>query len=373
MSESSPPKSTAATKQPAPDKAGARPKADPPQPRPAGRKQGKGGRVWLTLFTLVVLAVIGAGGYYFWYTLQVTRQQLSSDQATLSQQLEALGHRTDQLDQQVTTSLADDIQALKTQQQSLEDSIADLRSQQTGDTRIWDIEEIATLLQLANDRLHLENEVAPSLAALQAVDRHLQALKNPALLEVRRQLAEEITALRTTPDPDISGMALSLDALIKGIDHLPIASAALQQRPSGSATATEKGWRGIVHDLWLKLKSLVSIRHQGQADRPLLAPDQRYFLRQNLRLNLEAARIALLRRDSQTYRQTLQSAQEWIARYFDNDAAPTAGALQELAHLQQTDIAPALPDISGSLNALQSWLADQQTRREVQPSGTAQP
>ena len=373
MSESSPPKNPPAPKRPTPAKAGAKPADNQPQPRPPGDKQGKGGRVWLTLFTLVVLAAIGAGGYYFWHALQTTRHQLSTDQAALSQQLEALSRRTDQLDQQVTTSVTDDIQALKTQQQTLEDSIVNLRSQQTGDSRIWDVEEIATLLQLANDRLHLEKAVAPSLAALQAADRHLQALKNPALLEVRRQLAEEITALRATPNPDISGMALSLDALIKGIDHLPIASTALQPQPSGSATATEQGWRGVVHDLWEKLKSLVSIQHHGQADRPLLAPDQRYFLRQNLRLNLEAARIALLRRDSQTYQQTLRSAQEWIALYFDNAAASTAGALQELAHLQQTDIAPSLPDISGSLNALQTWLADQQTRQVDQTSGTTQP
>lgn len=364
MSESSPPNNPA-TEPPTPDAASDKPADGQPQRRHRGR-------VWQTLFTLAVLAGIGAGGYFLWHAIQSTAQRLGTDNETTRQQLDALSRRTARLEQQVDTSLANDIQTLQTQQQTLEDSIANLRSELTGDSRIWDVEEIATLLQIANDRLHLEKEIAPSLAALEAADRHLLALKNPALLEVRRLLAEEITALRATADPDISGMALTLGALIQGIDRLPIAGTSLQQ-PTGSAAGAAKGWRGVMHDLWERLKSLVSIQHRGQTDRPLLAPDERYFLRQNLRLNLEAARIALLRRDSQTYRQTLRSAQEWIALYFDNDAPPTAGALQELARLQQTDIAPSLPDISGSLNALQTWLSGQKPHKANRASRAAQP
>ncbi len=379
MSESSPPKPPSTAVQSGPDKAKDKPKDKPRNDKPQSdssgknKKQGSGGRIGLTLFMLALVVGAGAGGGYFlWYSLQTARQQLSAVNERLRQQLDAVNQRTDHLDQQVKAnqSLTADVQTLKTQQQALEDSITDLRNQHNGDQRIWDVEEIATLLQIANERLHLEKAVAPSLAALEAADHHLQALKNPALLEVRRQLAEDINALRATPKPDISGMALSLDALINGIDRLPIASAALQPQASETTGAKEKGWRGVLHDLWEKLRSLVSIHHQGESDRPLLAPEQRYFLRQNLRLDLEAARIALLRRDAQTYRQTLGSAQKWIARYFDNEAAPTAGALQELAHLQQTDIAPSLPDISGSLNALQTWLNKRQAAGTAE---TAQP
>jgi uroporphyrin-III C-methyltransferase len=342
------------------------------QPHTGNKHDKDSGGGWLILFMLVVLAAIGAGGYFLWHTLQSTAQQLNADKEATRQQLDVLSRRTERLEQQVNnSSLADDIKHLQSQQQALEESIANLRSELTGDSRVWDVEEIATLLQIANDRLHLEKEVTPSLAALEAADRHLQALKNPALLEVRRLLAEEITALRATADPDIDGMALNLTALIQGIDRLPIASASLQQATS-AAPVSEKGWRAVLDDLWEKLKSLVSIQHRGQADRPLLAPDERYFLRQNLRLNLEAARIALLRRDSQTYQQALRSAQEWITLYFDNSAPATAGALQELAHLQQTDIAPSLPDISGSLNALQAWLRGQESHKADHAAGAAQ-
>jgi uroporphyrin-3 C-methyltransferase len=343
-------------------------------PDHAVQKQGKGGGAWLILvFMLLVLAAVGAGGYFLWHTLQTTAQQLKAGEATTRQQLDTLQQRTTQLEQQVNnSSLGDDIKNLQTQQHALEDSLAELRGKLTGGARSWDVEEIAALLQIANDRLHLEKEVAPSLAALEAADRHLQALNNPALLDVRRLLAEEITALRATANPDIDGMALSLGALIQGIDRLPIASAALPKTASPASSSTAQGWRAVLHDLWIKLRSLVSIQHRGQAEHPLLAPDQRYFLRQNLQLTLEAARIALLRRDRQTYRQTLSSAQQWITQYFDTNAPATSGALQELTHLQATDIAPQLPDISASLTALRTWLKEQGSRKVDHGTGAAQ-
>jgi len=327
---------------------------------PVGPKKGPG--VGYALFTIAVLAGIGAAGYFFWYGWQKSQQQIGVEAASTRQQLDALAHRTEQLEQQIGEALPG-IRTLQTQQQALEDSLAQLRSEAVGGSRAWDLEEIAALLQIANDRLHLEKEVAPSLAALEAADRHLRDLKNPALLEVRRHLAEEITALRSTADPDIAGMALTLGSLIQGIDRLPIANASFTEQPKSGTGSEQQGWRGVLHDLWEKIKSLVVIRRHGGADRPLLAPEERYFLRQNLRLNLEEARNALLLRDGATFQQTLRSAAEWIALYFDSDAPATAGALQQLTNLRQIDIAPSLPDISGSLNALQTWLDRQRQQK----------
>lgn len=315
------------------------------------------------LFALLIVAGIGGGGYFLWHSLQDIRQQLATSTASTRQQLATLAARTDQLEQHVNHALPENIQTLQAQQQSLEEAVGKLRSEAGNDSRIWDAEEIAALLQIANDRLYLEKEIASSLAALEAADRHLRTLKNPSLLDVRRLLAEEIAALRSIANPDITGMALALGTLIEGIDRLPIANASLMEQ-NESAAAAETGWRGVLHDLWKELKSLVVIKHHGEADRPLLAPDERYFLRQNLRLNLESARIALLRHDGRPYQQALRSAQEWITLYFDNDAPATAATLQELARLQRIDIAPSLPDISGSLNVLQTWL----TKRGQQKS-----
>ena len=275
----------------------------------------KGGGVWLALFMLLVLVAVGAGAYFLWHELQITRQRLDADSESTRQQLETLSHRTEQLEHQVGEALPGNIATLQNQEQALEEAIGKLRNSMEGDSRSWAIEETAALMEIANDRLRLESDIGTSLAALEAADRHLQNLKNPALTEVRRLLTNEINSLRSTPNPDITGMALSLGSLIEGIDRLPIA---IEEPAKEQATATggEKGWRGMLNDFWERLKALVVIKHRGEGDRALLAPDERYFLRQNLRLTLEEARIALLRRDKATYQQTLRSAQQWLALYF---------------------------------------------------------
>ncbi|MEJ2653597.1 MAG: hypothetical protein P8173_17970, partial [Gammaproteobacteria bacterium] len=127
-------------------------------PDHTGQKQGKGGGTWvIVLFILLVLAAAGAGGYFLWYSLQTTAQQFKAGEVSTRQQLNALQQRTEQLERQVNNSpLADDIKTLQTRQHALEDSLAELRGKLTGGARSWDVEEIATLLQIANDRLHLE-------------------------------------------------------------------------------------------------------------------------------------------------------------------------------------------------------------------------
>ena len=75
-----------------------------------------------------------------------------------------------------------------------------------------------------------------------------------------------------------------------------------------------------------------------------------------------------MRRDGQLYQNTLSDAQEWITKYFDQEDPAPAGALKELARLQQIDIAPKLPDISASLNALQTWLKQHQQQQAAAPA-----
>jgi uroporphyrin-3 C-methyltransferase len=85
---------------------------------------------------------------------------------------------------------------------------------------------------------------------------------------------------------------------------------------------------------------------------PLLAPEQQYFLRENIRLQLLAARLALLRGDRQIYRDSLQQARDWLLHHFDINQQATRWMLDELEQLADIDPRPDLPDISGSMRSL---------------------
>jgi len=363
------------------------PKVDTSQEKQQSQddKQNKGGGIWLTLLILILIGGGGGGGYFLWQNMQASQQRLNAESDTLRQQVQTLTDRTkqleaqagqlqqqasvtSQLEQQVGTTLPGNISSLQERQQSLEEAFGKLRSE-VGDARTWTIEEIAALLQIANDRLRLEGNVAASLAALQSADQHLQDLNDPSLVDIRRLIAEEITSLQTATNPDITGMALSLDALSKKIDDLPVATGEIQQETTSAPAAKQEGWRGVLHDMWEKVKSLVVIKRRSDAEQPLLSPDERYFLRQNLRLTLASARLALLQRNTKLYQSSLDNAQAWVSRYFDKEASTTTGVTNELGRLRGIDINPALPDISASLNSLQSWLKQhrQQAATEASP------
>jgi uroporphyrin-3 C-methyltransferase len=105
----------------------------------------------------------------------------------------------------------------------------------------------------------------------------------------------------------------------------------------------------------------------------MLPPEREYFLRENLRLQLAAARLALLRTDQAQYRAALQTAQQWLARYFDRQNAGVQQLLGRLQELAAVDIAPVMPDVSASLRLLrqQMQLSEQQQVLPVVPATTA--
>lgn len=104
--------------------------------------------------------------------------------------------------------------------------------------------------------------------------------------------------------------------------------------------------------MWRDLLSLVRIRRHDALDKPLLPPEQQYFIRENLRLMLYGAQRALLQGYVLTYQQNLKTASQWLNDYFDNHAQTVTAARSELDKLRATPVVTDLPDISGSLEAL---------------------
>jgi uroporphyrin-3 C-methyltransferase len=188
--------------------------------------------------------------------------------------------------------------------------------------------------------------------ALQSADARLAVLNRPQLLALRKAIAKDMDRLAALPHVDIVGMSLRLDNLIAAVDSLPLAA---EVRPEESAPARPvvegSAWRRWWLETWEDIKLLVRIRHMDQPEPPLLAPSQTWFLRENLRLRLLSARLALLSRDQASFRADLAAAQDWIARYFDVNAKPASAALSALRQLSASEIVIELPDLSASLEA----------------------
>jgi Uncharacterized enzyme of heme biosynthesis len=117
----------------------------------------------------------------------------------------------------------------------------------------------------------------------------------------------------------------------------------------------ETVWQKLLREIWQEVKQLVRIENTGKAEIPLLPPNQEFFLRENLKLRLLSARLALLSRDEDSFRQELKTAQLWTARYFDGKSNEGMRMSDGLKKLAASDISIELPDISSSLQAVRNY------------------
>ncbi|MDE2088875.1 MAG: uroporphyrinogen-III C-methyltransferase [Gammaproteobacteria bacterium] len=323
--------------------------AEQAPPPPARRRAA----LLLAWTALIVALVTAAGGYYL--ARESQRRLLAGQRQTavLAQRLEALQAQSNARAAQIDTAL----RALGSRQQTLQAAVDALNRLAGTGRHGWLLAEAKYLLNVANQRLLLERDVPTAIAALSTADRRLRATGDPGLLPVRKKIAAEIEALKAVPQPDVTGMALRLEALASRVDALPLASAqpravAAPADGQGAGASPPHGWRQALEAVWSGLRRLVVVRHTNHPPAPMLAPSQQYFLYQNLILKLETARLALLNGDAPVFRDSLSTAGRWIGTYFDTRDAAVAGALKQLQQMAAVNIHPALPDISASLRLL---------------------
>lgn len=217
------------------------------------------------------------------------------------------------------------------------------------------LNEIEQILLLASQQLQLAGNVQTALAALQTADARLQRNDRPQFIALRRAIARDMDRIKALPYVDLTGMSLRLDQIIANIDRLPFAFEERPARPAPPPAGSEQpAWRRALADFAQDLKQLVRIEPLERGEPPLLPPTQQYFLRENLKLRLLAARLALLARDAAAFRADLKAAEEWLRRYFDTKAKGTQLALTTIKQFQTSELTIEMPDLSGSLAALRS-------------------
>lgn len=315
------------------------------------RKAGGG-----LLLLVIILLVVAAGWYGYDYLKQSEQslKNLADEQYTIKQQ------RAD---------LRDEFESkwniLKKQQDDLADNINTLREKNLYLRKDWLLLEAEYLIQLANQRILLERDVNTAIAALEAADMRLRDTGDPGIVKVRQVVNQALQSLKQVPQSDIAGMSLTLSSINGDLEKMPLATPdpkSREQEVQRELEETQKveSWRELPAAVWRDLKNLVVIRDHEKPIQPLLSPEQRFFLLENLRLQIEQARLALLSGQQTIYKERLDTAMQWIGQYFDKDSPVTRATLQSLQQLATVVIAPELPDISGTYVALQRYRTGKQ-------------
>ena len=217
----------------------------------------------------------------------------------------------------------------------------------------WALTEIEQVLMLASQQLQIAGNVSGALAALQLADTKLQRLDRPQFVPLRRALARDMERLRAVPYVDVAGISLRLDQAIAAVDVLPLA---LEERlPMAAAEKppeNEPAWRRFLREAWQDVRQLVRVENIDKPEAPLLTPSQQFFLRQNLKLRLLAARFDLLFRDQANFRADLGAAEAWLKKYFDTRVQSVQQMVTLLSEVKKTEMGAELPGLAASLDAV---------------------
>jgi len=211
-------------------------------------------------------------------------------------------------------------------------------------------------MQIANAQLQLAGNPHLATLALGMADERIVQLADPALTEVRRALADELAALDIMDKPDIEGVTLTLASLARVVNSLPLQQIGKSDADDDADIDPELSG---VSRAWASVKGavsgLVKVTGPEETAAPLVTPEAVYFLRTNLTLQLQTARLALLRGEQAVFQQSLDDAAAWLELYFDVESAQVASALQTIAEIRDGLFAVTPPDISQSLRLLRQF------------------
>ncbi len=226
--------------------------------------------------------------------------------------------------------------------------------------------EVDRLVTLAMQDLQLTRQPATALAALELADVRLAATGSARWVALRRALARDIERLRTLPAVDTTGIALKIDQLIAGVDVWPMANTPAPPPKASPRTVAKKAepapeappppppgaWQRLRAWIAAEFGELVRIHEVAAPEALLLNAEQEKLIRQQLKLRLLGARVALLARTDRLFRSDIENAQTLLALYFEPRQPAVANAAATLRQLNATALAFELPTLADSQAAV---------------------
>jgi uroporphyrin-3 C-methyltransferase len=326
----------------------------------SARRTGSGvSPMWFALAAVALVLAIYAHWRFGQFDERIDRMrghltEVREAQDRFGAQQDLLAARIEQAHSDLAQQVGD-LREVPAQVGELGQTVAELRARTEAPQRAWVRAEALYLLELAERRLRLEHDVPTAIAAMESAEARLANVSDPALAEVREQLAREIAALRAVnvPDvPDIIARIAALEAQSREFRVLgvPVSKARRVGQPKaedfGPLDRAMNRFGQAWHDLF-------SYRRVEPAMSRLVTREEEALRRQHLDLLLFAGRVAAMQQDRTAYAQSVQAAGDWLERYFDSRDETVAAARAELAALGAIDVDPARPEVGTAARTLQ--------------------
>ncbi|MBG6246138.1 uroporphyrinogen-III C-methyltransferase [Candidatus Symbiopectobacterium sp. 'North America'] len=321
--------------------------ADEPRRDRAGHGRVLGG-------VAIAIALLLSGGVYY-----IGQQQEKQNAASMAQMKGELAALQQQYQQDKTAW-----QAALAQQKQWQDSTANqlngvtresselsqkLAALSNHDTSTWLLAQADFLVKLAGRKLWSDKDVLTAGALLKSADGSLADMNDPSLLELRRAIANDISALASVGQVDFDGIILRVNQLTDQVDNLRLADNtqdddAPMDETDGELSATLSEWRQNLSKSWHNFMSdFITIRRRDSNAEPLLAPNQDFYLRENIRARLLTAAQAVPRHQNETFKQSLEAVSTWVRAYFDTSDPGTKAFLEQVDSLSQQLVSLDVP------------------------------
>ena len=323
------------------------------QPEPAPQQQpiviqqkASGGRGIATGALVLSLIALGASGFLFVQGQNVLKQQEmrigqdlnkaalgNSENAALLQSTLA---KQAELDAQLSKILQNESDTAQTLD-GIHRAYAELLKGRVN----WLVDEIEVTLNTASQQLLLSGNVPVATAVLENVEQRLSRFEQPELLPIKQAISQDLAALKNRPYLNVSATALRLDRLESAVDSLPLLVDSTMNAQNAEPAPTSKAgsfWTRAWDNTSELVKSMVEVRKLDNNDAMLIGSEQVFYLRENLRMRLLDARLALLQHNSEVYQNDLAAIEETVKRYFDVQSPNTQTWLKEVGELKSVEI-----------------------------------
>ncbi len=327
-------------------------------------------RKWALLLAALAAAALLTSGL-LWQKLSTIQEELarrSAESGAQAVEARTLARQAQEGTRELLARLAlqeSRISEVSLQRTQLEELMQSL-SRSRDENLVVDIE---SALRLAQQQSQLTGSAEPLIAALKTADLRLSRAAQPRLNPLQRAIAKDLDRIKSASMTDVPVLLIKLDELSRLADELPLANAMMQTPPVLPAkTLTDKddkpftlvfdklglqAWsQRLLGGLQDEARRLLRVSRIDQPEAALLAPEQAFFLRENLKLRLLNARLGLLSRQTDSARADLASASVWLGKYFDPTARKTQAAAQLLQQVQSQLKTSDLPRLDDTMTAL---------------------